>query len=81
MNTSQRTNSKESRLDWLKRARNWECPKCKPKEIRYSLIRTVSWCSLCKRVWWYRYINMEQAVKKAIRYWWYEDNPRERFKI
>ena len=70
---------KNNRLEWLKKHRTWNCLKCEPRQIGYSLVKTVSWCPNCRRVWLYRYINIEQVVKKALRYWWYEDNPRERF--
>lgn len=69
------------RVAWLIRHRTWNCPKCEPRQIRHSLIRTTQYCPTCKRIWIFRYLNPQDSVKRARRYWWFEDSPKERFII
>lgn len=62
------------RLDWLKRYRKEHCLVCKPRNLAFSLVKTVCWCPQCEKVWRFRYYNQDQSLKKAFRLWWYEDN-------
>ena len=69
-------------LKWLKQHRRDKCPKCEPnKQFPYNLIKTTRWCPQCDRIWRYIYVNPQNTIKKAIRYWQYADNIKERFKL
>lgn len=81
MKTNLSPEEKETRLRWLKNKRREKCPHCQPRIFPYSLVRTTNWCPECDRVWKYIYLNPQDAIKKARRMWWFEDYPKEVFKV
>lgn len=70
-------------INWLQ-CKNWtqQCPNCKLDTIfPYSLISNIQWCPKCNRVWFYRYLNPQNAIKDAIRYWVYLDDKKSAVRI
>ena len=67
---------KDSLLDWCKKNRRELCPKCNSQPIPYSLIKTTAYCPRCDRIWKFKYHNPEDMIKKALRLWYFVDDPK-----